>query len=347
MANGTECRFFGSLAWSISLAYIEGAKALWEKMNSRFEYIAGIHNVHGLRSYLKGFTDNLGRYTIQVRGHPPGVMVALYEMSKAHIATAGWVTGFILIIAASGTVAVMLTVRSFVDEQNARRAMPLLVLTPGVIWIATSMDAMFMGIAAWCVFCFVVSLSSPHRNWWAIACGALFFVMLMLSYGLVLFGLMFLVLAIVRRAYRQLMIVAITAALCILGIWVTGFAWWDGLRATRHEYLAGVSRFRPYWFFVIADLAILAIVVGPAVFAGISRMTPPLTYLVLGALCMVVVADISGMSKAEVERIWLPFVPWITLGALPVMSSKRMRYVWLTAQAAVGLGLGVYLRTSW
>ena len=27
---------------------------------------------------------------------------------------------------------------------------------------------------------------------------------------------------------------------------------------------------------------------------------------------MVVLADLSGMSKAEVERIWLPFVPWLT-----------------------------------
>ena len=28
---------------------------------------------------------------------------------------------------------------------------------------------------------------------------------------------------------------------------------------------------------------------------------------------MVALADASGMSKAEVERIWLPFVPWLTI----------------------------------
>ena len=29
---------------------------------------------------------------------------------------------------------------------------------------------------------------------------------------------------------------------------------------------------------------------------------------------MVVVADLSLMSRAEVERIWLPFVPWLLVG---------------------------------
>ena len=28
---------------------------------------------------------------------------------------------------------------------------------------------------------------------------------------------------------------------------------------------------------------------------------------------MVALADASGMSKAEVERIWLPFIPWLTV----------------------------------
>ena len=28
---------------------------------------------------------------------------------------------------------------------------------------------------------------------------------------------------------------------------------------------------------------------------------------------MVLLADLSQMSRAEVERIWLPFVPWLLL----------------------------------
>ena len=36
--------------------------------------------------------------------------------------------------------------------------------------------------------------------------------------------------------------------------------------------------------------------------------------LLVGATVLVVAAaDASAMSKAEVERIWLPFVPWLTV----------------------------------
>ena len=31
------------------------------------------------------------------------------------------------------------------------------------------------------------------------------------------------------------------------------------------------------------------------------------------AALTIAIADLSRMSKAEVERIWLPFVPWLTL----------------------------------
>jgi hypothetical protein len=42
------------------------------------------------------------------------------------------------------------------------------------------------------------------------------------------------------------------------------------------------------------------------------------------AALAVAVADASGMSKAEVERIWLPFVPWLTVSfALLPEGSRR------------------------
>ncbi len=36
--------------------------------------------------------------------------------------------------------------------------------------------------------------------------------------------------------------------------------------------------------------------------------------IALASLATVLLADLSGMSKAEVERIWLPFVPWLLVG---------------------------------
>ena len=43
--------------------------------------------------------------------------------------------------------------------------------------------------------------------------------------------------------------------------------------------------------------------------------TARLWLLVGGGLAAVAIADLSGMSKGEVERIWLPFLPWVLLAA--------------------------------
>jgi hypothetical protein len=58
-----------------------------------------------------------------------------------------------------------------------------------------------------------------------------------------------------------------------------------------------------------------------------------------------VVADLSGLSKAEVERIWLPFAIWLTAGAalLPGRDSRS----WLAAQAVTALLVNHMLLTGW
>ena len=56
--------------------------------------------------------------------------------------------------------------------------------------------------------------------------------------------------------------------------------------------------------------------VGPAALAGLARARgPAFGALVLGAVGAVLLADVCGMSKAEVERIWMPFVPWVVLAS--------------------------------
>ena len=46
-------------------------------------------------------------------------------------------------------------------------------------------------------------------------------------------------------------------------------------------------------------------------------------WLVGAAVIMVAAADASGMSKAEVERIWLPFIPWLTVSVALLPPSWR------------------------
>ncbi|MEU3416868.1 hypothetical protein ABZ760_37560, partial [Streptomyces sp. NPDC006658] len=54
-------------------------------------------------------------------------------------------------------------------------------------------------------------------------------------------------------------------------------------------------------------------------------------------------ADLSGMSKAETERIWLPFAMWL-VAACAFLPRPRG---WLAAQAVLALLLNHLLFTGW
>jgi hypothetical protein len=60
---------------------------------------------------------------------------------------------------------------------------------------------------------------------------------------------------------------------------------------------------------------------------------------------MVVAADLSQMSRAEVERIWLPFVPWLLVGCALLPESWRRRG--LVVQVVVALLVQHLLATGW
>jgi hypothetical protein len=125
----------------------------------------------------------------------------------------------------------------------------------------------------------------------------------------------------------------------------SGFWWLDGL-GTPPFYGLRAGNDRPYGYFLVADLAVFALMLGPAGVAGLmgvarTRVAP----LVVAALVAVAAADLSGLSKAEVERIWLPFLPWVLLAtvALPRATTRR----WLAAQAALAVALQLTIAWPW
>jgi hypothetical protein len=56
-------------------------------------------------------------------------------------------------------------------------------------------------------------------------------------------------------------------------------------------------------------------------------------------------ADLSGMSKAETERIWLPFTLWLPAAAAHL--PRRDHRGWLAAQAVAALLLNHLLLLNW
>jgi methylthioxylose transferase len=142
-----------------------------------------------------------------------------------------------------------------------------------------------------------------------------------------------------------------TAAAVLVAMGLIGGFWWpDGLAATRGEYHDGVASLRPYSYFVVANVAVVAVAVGPALGAGLAAVGRRLLgpgILLAGALVTVAGADLSGLSKAEVERIWLPFVPWLATAAASTPGGRWWPRFLLAGQAATAVTIQVLLRTPW
>ena len=133
------------------------------------------------------------------------------------------------------------------------------------------------------------------------------------------------------------MIAAACALAVVAALPPRGYWWLDGYDATREQYAAGIARTRPYGFFLFSNLAAFALATGPAVAIALGRLRDRRLWLLVGGgLAAVALADLSGMSKAEVERIWLPFLPWVLLATAAIRGTTARRDL-LVAQAACAI----------
>jgi hypothetical protein len=175
--------------------------------------------------------------------------------------------------------------------------------------------------------------------------GALLGYSLLLSYGLLTLGLVAVVVLALRHDRRRVLAAGSSVIAVVLAPALLGFQWWDGLSETLLRYRDGAGGYRPYPYFLVADLAVFAIAVGPAVMAALSSLNgrDRLTWLVGAALGGLLVADLTGDSKGEVERIWLFFTPWVALATARLARPR----VWLALQAATGLTVQTLLLSKW
>lgn len=206
-----------------------------------------------------------------------------------------------------------------------------------------------MGVGAWAVALTVLATGRQGRRSALLAAsgGLLFGAALLLTYGAVLLALVPAAVATARRRIAPLLWAGAGAAAVGTGFLAAGFAWWEGLAETRRTYLAGAGGKRPGGYFLLANPAALGLAVGPAAAVGLARLRDGRVWLLAGgALAAVALADISGMSRGEVERIWLPFVPWL-LTACAALGRRAASRLWLALHLASGLGLQLLVRAPW
>jgi len=342
--------------WAVLLAVTNGRLGLTDPIVGRFEYLPFVSHVHHVGRFVDQFSEHLRDYPIHVKGHPPGMVLVLAGLDAIGLGGAGWAAAVMIAGYAVGVVSLLVTVRSLAGERPARLAAPFVVLAPAAVYAATSADAFFAGVALLGLALF--TLAGERRgvagHGLAIAAGVVLGWALFLSYGFVLLAVPVVGVAVVRRRWRPLLLAGVGVGLVVAGFLGAGFWWLDGLRATHVEYLRGVGGRRPYGYFVFANLAAFAVVIGPATAAAIARMDRSGgrgRWLVMPALGLatVVLADVSGLSKAEVERIWLFLVPPVVAATafLGDPDADRVPRRWLALHVATGLALQVSLDAPW
>ncbi len=341
--------YLTSVAWILALALVDGwQRGVAGRLTTPHEYLSEVDGVTDVPAMVRGFSGGiLDTWTTHVAGHPPGALLVFVGLDRAGLGGGAWAA--LACVAASGLVAVAVpvTLRALGDEPAARAAAPFLVLFPGAVWMGVSADGLFAGVTATGLALLAVGLS--RRSWpAAFGAGVVLAAGAYLSYGLVLIAPLALAVVVAARRFAPLAWTVAGAATVVAAFTVAGFWWVDGYHLVRQRYYAGVASERPYAYWVWANLAALAVSTGPAVAPILRRAVRaagrPAALLPLAAAAAVLAADLSGLSKAEVERIWLPFAVWLPAGAVLLPGGRRG---WLAAQAVTALLVNHLLLTTW
>ncbi len=355
----------GSATFGLALAAVRGSGRIVGPVLARREYLAALPGIDDAGAFLATFTDRLPHTPVHVQGHPPGTLLVALGLRDLGLSAPGWFAAVLIVGGAVVAPAALVVVREVAGEGWGRRAMPFLVVSPAAVWLVTSADALFAGVGAVGIALVVAATARARRrrDLLALAGGVVLGLTIFLSYGLVLLAAIPLVIAWRRRTLRPIALAALGGICVIIAFAAAGFWWLDGLAATRTQYFAGIASRRSYLAFLGIDLAAFALVVGPATAVGLARLRSRRLWLVVGGgLAMVALAALSGMAKGEVERIWLPFAPWVVVAAAATSPAAPARggvpatartealggvAPWIAMQAAVAILIEGLIRTPW
>jgi hypothetical protein len=352
-------------AWAFSLAMVDG----WERgfagrLTTHHEYVHQVPTVGGISETVRGFADRIldfqpDSWVTHVSGHPPGALLTFVWLDRIGLGGGGWAGLLCLLVGSSAAAAMVIAVRALADEGTARLAAPFVAVAPTAIWVAVSADGYFAGVAAWAIALLALAARRKVRfpALSAAAAGVLLGWAVFLNYGLVLMALpavAVLIAAVDRRAALRTLAAALLAALAVAAVFLmAGFWWFDGYLLVQQRYWQGTASDRPFSYWVWANLASVVCAVGLASVAGVARALDVralrrrsgLNLVVLAMLAAIVCADASMLSKAEVERIWLPFTVWLPAAA--ALLPPRSHRWWLALNVVGALVLNHVILTTW
>ena len=344
-----------SCVWTMTLALTEGRDGLSRVFSRVGEYRYDAQRVDDVAAMVRGFiehipSDSVDHWHTHVAGHPPGALLSFVLLDRIGVTSAFWMGVIVVAVGSTAVAAVMLTLKQLAGESLARKAGIWIALAPAAVWAGVSADWYFAAVAAWGLFLLARAAATGSVPT-AIATGLLLGWCVFLSYGLILLAIPALAVVWVTKGWRVLPW-AIGGALTVTAaFWAAGFSWWTAFPVLHERYYSGIAAERAYSYWVWADLAAWTFTLGLATLAAAPALLLAVrnheagARLVAAAVLAVGVATLSGMSKAEVERIWLPFTVWVL--AAGALLPSRWRRPLLVSQVTTAVAVQAFLLTRW
>jgi hypothetical protein len=363
-----------NFAWLCSLTLIDGLRNGWiDVLLDPNEYLHDLPRITNPAVFVASFThfiafgdgvDGTNVWTTHVAGHPPLTTLIFWLLARIGLGGGFWAGALCVLVASAASVAIPVTVRELGASSAARRAVPFVALFPGAVWMAVSADGLFAGVAT-SGLALVCAGAIRGSLLASLVGGLLLGTALFLSYGLVLFGLVVLTamaLAVRQRGLRPTVgpwLVACLGVAAVAAIHLAyGFNWVTGLTQLCIRYYQGIASQRPFSYFAYANLAAWLISCSPLLAIAISRSIGVLArgrgpwtedrvvaLMALSGVLAALIADLSALSKAETERIWLTF------GVIGCSGLALLRGRWASWVLAGGAGWAILVNhlfnTGW
>ena len=351
--------------WIFSLASVDGDWAT--KLLSPHEYLHDLPAVGDPWTFIRDFSGRIvdvpDAWTTHVSAHPPLATLFFWFLQQVGLGGPWWGALVCMLAGSLAAPAWAITLKALGARDAARRLVPWAAVFPGAVWIGVSGDAVFLGVAS--LGLAAACWGAVHARWAAsVLGGVLLGATVYLSYGHILFGIVVIVavaLTVQLRGWRRVgagwLLAAGGATVVAIFFTVVGFRWWEGLAQTQLRYYEGIASSRPYSYFLWANLAAVVVCASPLVVlaaaeamrtvAGTRRRAPESApaWLALAGLAAILLANVSGLSKAETERIWLTFT--FTLWCAVSLAPPSWRRWGLVGAAVWALAVNHLLLTEW
>src|SRR5665809_136752 len=170
--------------WALSLAMVDGIDALSSPLSGPHDYLVTVDRIDSPGIFLESFVDRLETFSLHVQGQPPGMVLIFWGLAQVGLGGSAWATVLVIGTGVSASAATLFLVKAMAGESSARNLAPFLAISPAAIWIATSVDAFFMGVGAWGIA--MLALGAQRKSdLLSLMGGVILGLTLFLSYGAV------------------------------------------------------------------------------------------------------------------------------------------------------------------